>query len=131
MRATRLAKGKFGTAPYKMDHLGRLLYWAMQPPVRIQVRTAEKLQPNPILVLEDILPRFLSLQGQLKTEIANVDGLDLNRVMVQSPTSKRVKYNLFSCFVLIVTHQRRHLWQAENAKRAIVRDRWYAPALKR
>src|SRR5450432_590487 len=93
----------FGTAPYKMDKIGRLLNWTMRPPVRIKFRTSEKFQPNPILVFEDTLPRFLSLQEQLKTEIANVEGLDLNRVTVQSLTSKRVRYNLFSCFVLVVT----------------------------
>ncbi|HXM33620.1 MAG TPA: DinB family protein [Pyrinomonadaceae bacterium] len=112
-----------GTPPYKMDTMGRLLNWAMQPPARIQVRTSEKFQPNLIEPLDNVLSRFISLQEELKTEIANVDGLDLNRMIVQSPFSKRVRYNLYSCLVLIVTHQRRHLWQAENAKRAILRER--------
>ena len=115
----------FRTAPYKMDKMGRLLNWAMRPPARIKVRTSEKFKPNPILVHEEILPRFLSLQERLKAEIAAVDGIDLTRVKLNSPTAKRIKYNLFSCFVLIITHQRRHLWQAENARRAIVRGRWY------
>lgn len=115
----------FRTGPYKMDKMGRLLNWTMRPPARIKVRTSEKFQPNPILVHEEVLPRFLSLQERLKAEIAAVDGIDLTKVTVHSPSAKRIKYNLFSCFVLIITHQRRHLWQAENAKRAIVRDRLY------
>ena len=108
--------------PYKMDGMGRLLKWTLQPPARIKVRTAPRFEPAAIAAVEDVLPRFLALQRQMKTLIENADGLNLNKVIVQSPFSKRVKYNLFSCFVVIVTHQLRHLWQAENAKRAILRE---------
>ena len=113
----------FGTASYRMDFIGRVLNWTMRPQALIKVRTQTELQPDIIEPVEDVLPRFLSMQERLKTRIANADGIDLNKVIVQSPFSKRLKYNLFSCFVLIVTHQQRHLWQAENAKRATLRDR--------
>ena len=116
-------KQVFGTEPYKMDMMGRLLHWVTRPPARVKVQTSTKFQPSLIEPLEEVLPRFLSRQEQLKTEITNAAGLDLNRVKVQSPFSKWVKYNLFSCFMLIVAHERRHLWQAENAKRAILRHR--------
>jgi hypothetical protein len=32
-----------------------------------------------------------------------------------SPFDSRVRYNLFSAFRIIAAHQRRHLWQAEQA----------------
>jgi hypothetical protein len=108
--------------PLKMDKMGRLLNWTLQPPARIKVRTAESFEPVMIGLPEEILPRFLSLQEQLKKAIGEAGGLNLNKVIVVSPFSKRVKYNLYSCFVLIVTHQLRHLWQAENVKRALLRE---------
>lgn len=113
----------FGTGSYRMDMVGRVLNWTMGPRAFINVRTREKFQPVIIEPVEDVLPRFLSMQERLKIEVANADGIDLNKVIVRSPFSQRLKYNLFSCFVLIVIHQQRHLWQAEDAKRAIVRDR--------
>lgn len=126
IRAACLQAGEaqiIGTEPCRMDTIGRLLNWSMRPPVRIKLQTSEPYQPNLIEPLEEVLPRFLSLQEQLKTEIANAAVLDLNLVKVQSPFSRWVQPNLFSCMVLIVTHQRRHLWQAENAKRALLKDR--------
>ena len=112
----------FGTTSYRMDFIGRVLNWTMRSQALIKLRTQAGLQPDIIEPVEGVLPRFLSMQERLKREIADADGIDLNKVIVQSPFSKRLKYNLFSCFVLIVTHQQRHLRQAENAKRAIVRD---------
>ena len=111
-----------GADLFKMDKVGRLLKWTLQPPARIKVRTTEKFEPAMIGLPEEILPRFLMLQEQLKESIGKADGLNLNKVIVISPFSKRVKYNLFSCFVLIITHQLRHLWQAENVKRAMLRE---------
>jgi hypothetical protein len=32
-----------------------------------------------------------------------------------SPFDRRVRYNVFSAFRIVVAHQRRHLWQAEQA----------------
>jgi hypothetical protein len=124
--ANRQARAEqlFGAGTFRLDIMGRVLNWVMQPPARIKVRTTERFQPVLIGQPEDLLQRFTSLQAQLKTEIAGVEDLDLSRVKVRSPILKRAKYNLFSCFVLLVTHQQRHLWQAENAKIAIVRDRY-------
>jgi len=63
-----------GTAPYKMDKLGRLVNWTMRPPVRIKIRTPAKFQPDIIEPLDNILPRFIALQEELKTEIVSVAG---------------------------------------------------------
>jgi hypothetical protein len=108
-----------GDGPFKMDRTGRFLNWTLKPPPRIRVRTIERFQPAMIGPVEALLPKFLSLQERLKATVAEADGLDLNEVIVTSPFSKRMKYNLFSCFALIVTHQLRHLWQAEQVKRSI------------
>ena len=34
---------------------------------------------------------------------------------VISPFDKRVKYNMYSAFRILIAHERRHLWQAEQA----------------
>jgi hypothetical protein len=115
-------KQQLGTGPFKMDKMARFLNWTMKPPARIKVRTTAKFEPVEISVPEDVLPRFLVLQRELRQEIEKSEGLDLNKVVVTSPFSKRLKYNLFSCFVLIVTHELRHLWQAEQVKRELLRE---------
>jgi hypothetical protein len=116
-------KGIFGRGAYKMDWMGRLLRWTLQPPPRIRTRTSEQFEPAMIGLPDDVLPRFLSAQEQLRTMIVSAEGLDLNKLIVTSPFSKRIRYNLFSCFTLIITHEVRHLWQAEHVKRFLLRER--------
>ena len=111
-----------GAGPFKMDKMARFLNWTLRPPARIKVRTTARFEPVTVSVPEEVLPRFLVLQGELKKGIENAAGLDLDKVIVTSLFSRRVKYNLFSCFVLIVTHELRHLWQAEQVRRAILRE---------
>jgi hypothetical protein len=115
--------GIVGNGPFKMDLRGRAVRWLLKPPPRIKFRTTNKLEPVIIGPPENILPRFLGFQRDLRNLIERVDGLDLNRTMLVSPFSKHIRYNLFSGFEIILTHQLRHLWQAEHVKRAILRDR--------
>ena len=42
-------------------------------------------------------------------------GIDLGRLRIISPFDKRVRHNLYSAFRIVAAHQRRHLWQAEQA----------------
>ena len=109
----------FASGPYKLDLMGRVANWMMQPAAIVKMRAAEDFHPELNGSVEEVLPRFLALQQQLKTEIANVDGLDLNKILVSSPFSRRRQYNLYSCYVMLVTHQERHLRQAAQAKREI------------
>lgn len=103
-----------GQGPFKVDLIGRVLKLTLEPPARIRLETTDPFKPIVVEPLDDILPRFLARQANLCFAIEQADGLDLNRIKVTSPVSSRIRYNLFSCFVLIAAHQRRHLWQAEQ-----------------
>jgi DinB superfamily len=108
-----------GVGPFRKDLRGALLRWFIMPPPRIRVRTSEKLEPSATGPVEKILPRFLTLQNELQELVMGAEGLDLNKVMVTSPVAGCVRYNLFSCFEIILAHQLRHFWQAEHIKKAL------------
>lgn len=104
-----------GVGPYRKDLKGRLLTWVIEPPVRrLKVKTSEAFVPQ-AESKDRVLARFGDLQAELEAEILASDGLDLNRLKLASPFNSRLKYNLFSCFAIITAHERRHLWQAEQA----------------
>jgi len=42
------------------------------------------------------------------------EGRPLEDMRMVSPFDAKVKYNAYSCLVLLPRHQRRHLWQAEQ-----------------
>jgi len=106
---------------FKMDLLSRFLKWALEPPPIsvFKIKTTKSFQPVDIEPLGEVLPTFLALQEQLKASVDAANGLPLDRIKVVSPFNSRIKYNLFSCFHLLLAHERRHLWQAERVKEAI------------
>jgi hypothetical protein len=106
-------------AKYKMDLLGRFLKWMLEPPMMLwsRIKTTEEFQPMNIEFVEQALPNFLNLQEQLKIRVEKANGLPLDKIKVVSPFNSKIKYNLLSCFTLILAHERRHLWQAEQVGR--------------
>ena len=106
---------------FKMDLLGRLLKWTLGPPPMFfsKMKTTKPFQPAEIEPASEILPTFLALQERLKACVDTAAGLSMDQVKVVSPFDKRVKYNLFSFFHILLAHERRHLWQAEKVKEAI------------
>jgi hypothetical protein len=55
------------------------------------------------------------LEGRLRGAAA----VPLNRVMVASPFNARLRYNAYAAYLVLASHQRRHIWQAERATRGI------------
>lgn len=105
----------------KMDVLGRILRWFLEPPVRQRTKTAAPFVPRSVRAKTEAFGEFANLQSKLGELIAAARGLDLRKIKIVSPFDRRVKYNVFSAFRILVAHQRRHLWQAEQAVAALRR----------
>lgn len=99
----------------RMDMLGRILRWFLEPPVRKRVKTTPAFVPRSVRAKSEALAEFATLQNQLKDLLKSARDLPLSKVKIVSPFDRRVKYNLYSAFLIIAAHQRRHLWQAEQA----------------
>jgi hypothetical protein len=110
-----------GKRKLKMDVLGRVLRWFLEPPIRTRTKTTAPFVPRSVRAKAEAFGEFASLQQKLAEIIAAARGIDLTKVKVVSPFDKRVKYNVFSAFRIVVAHQRRHLWQAEQAVAALRR----------
>jgi len=104
-----------GTGPFKMDFKGRMLSWMMDPPFWIKIKTRPMVEPHGIISASNVLADFEASQKMLNETIAKVDGLALEKIIITSPFEAKMKYNLFSCFNILASHQRRHFVQAEEA----------------
>lgn len=98
----------------KMDLLGRVLAWFLEPPIRTKVKTSAPFVPKSTRAKADAFGEFASLQEKLIDLLREAREADL-RVKIVSPFDKRVRYNLLSAFRIVAAHERRHLWQAEQA----------------
>ena len=104
-----------------MDMLGRILRWFLEPPIRKRVTTSAPFVPKSVRAKAEAFGEFSSLQSKLIDLLHQASTLDLSKLKIVSPFDKRVRYNLYSAFLIIVAHQRRHLWQAEQAVAALRR----------
>jgi len=111
--ASRAKSGKKGASP-RMDVMGSLLRWFMEPPIRMRSKTTAPFVPKSVRAKADAFGEFASLQEKLIDLLRDARNADLRRKLV-SPFDKRVRYNIYSAFRIVAAHQRRHLWQAEQA----------------
>lgn len=99
----------------RMDLLGRTLRWFLEPPIRQRIKTSAPFVPKAVRAKADAFAEFATLQGKLAELLGRAREVDISRVKIVSPFDRRVRYNVYSAFRIIVAHQRRHLWQAEQA----------------
>jgi hypothetical protein len=100
---------------YRRDLLGWFLWRATEPPVRSRFKTAPAFVPQSAGTRIEVMRDFERLQDALAAELQAAHGLDLGKLRIVSPFARRLSYNLYSAFSILPAHQRRHLWQAEQA----------------
>jgi hypothetical protein len=103
------------TKRYRMDAIGALLRWSQEPPYRMKAPTAPGFIPASVADRRTVLSQFLEQQRAVTNVIARAQGRNLSGIKITSPFNSRVHYNVFAALRVITTHNRRHLWQAEQA----------------
>ena len=106
-------------APPSMDISGRILRWFLEPPVRRRTKTSPAFVPKSARAKSESLAEFNALQKELIVLAHASQDVPLQKMKIVSPFDRRVRYNVLSAFFIITAHQRRHLWQAEQAVAAL------------
>ncbi len=113
---------KFGTnRAEEVNHslFARMFIASLASPPKFKMPAPGRVQPqNDQSELDTVKDRYLNTHEKMR-EFANIcvrDGVDIQRLKVQSPISSLVKLSLAAVFDVCVAHENRHLWQAENVK---------------
>jgi hypothetical protein len=105
-------RGVRGSEPFSMDFMGRVLNWSLEPG-RSRYKTPGHMQPMNVASGEAALVAFLESQRMVQQFVIEGAGLPLDRMKIASPAMASIRYSVWSSFVIIGTHGRRHLAQAE------------------
>jgi hypothetical protein len=62
----------------------------------------------------DIVPRFVDQQARVIDYLTRGAGLDLDGIVIASPVASVIVYSLRDAFHVIVTHEQRHVRQAQR-----------------
>lgn len=109
-------KGLSGTGPFRAGFLAAFYIRSIEPPVRLRLPSPKLYRPKPDLRQQEVLPRFRELQEELLRRVEESRGLDLARLRLSSPVTRRFKMSLAEWFAFLAAHQRRHLWQARRVR---------------
>jgi hypothetical protein len=104
---------------YRPDLVGRMLTWYLEPPYRRRDKTLPAYEPAEQLDPAAVLASFTAGNRDICARLAAVNGTALDAVKVASSFNPKIRYNLYSMFLILAAHQRRHLWQAEQVKQRL------------
>ncbi len=99
--------------------IGRLFVRTLEPPVRpaMRVKTQRNIVPRSAPPLTDAFAQFLAAHDAIRAFMgANAD-LDLSGVRFANPLIRGIRFSLATGLHILPAHERRHLWQAWNARR--------------
>jgi hypothetical protein len=104
----------------RMDLMGWFLAKMLEPPVkRMRVTTSEPFATPSVVPRADAVAEYEALQRTLIGILDQADGLALSKIKLASPFNAKMRYSVYSAYRVIAAHQRRHLWQAEQAREAV------------
>jgi len=104
---------------YRLSVFGWLILRSVSPSGKMKVTTTELFVPPQARPVKVDLVAWAVCQADLTEQLERADGHPLNRLKIASPFNRRIRYNLYSAFRILVAHQMRHLDQAEKAIEAV------------
>jgi hypothetical protein len=120
---TGISKGraKKGEGPFQYGFLVRKFIASQEPPATKKFNAPKALLPPADIDLDATLAEYRRLSAELKRLTRDADGLHLARVKIEMTSLPPVlrpflKMPLGGQLLLTTTHDRRHLWQAEQVR---------------
>lgn len=101
---------------YHVSMLEKGALWFLEPPYRLKIKTPQEFVPPATLNPTQVKGEFAALHGVVLELLKGTARVPLDRVKIESPFEKYVKYSAWAAFRMIAVHDRRHLWQAEQIK---------------
>jgi hypothetical protein len=115
------ASGKTGQGPFQYGLVSRKFIASQEPPANKKFKAPKVFLPPAEVDPDATMAEYRRLAGELKRLTRSADGLHLARVKIMMPALPAVlraivRIPLGGQLLLTTTHDRRHLWQAEQVR---------------
>jgi hypothetical protein len=112
-----LARGTTGEGPYQYGFFARKFVAWMEPsPTSKKFKAPKQYIPPPEADLAKTIQEYKRVSSELRRIAQKANGLDLLRVKTQLSGIPILRMPLGARLNLLTTHDRRHLWQAEQVR---------------
>lgn len=115
-QADARARGRLRSGPYALGLVESWFLRSMEPPPRRRFRSGKGFVATADLDPATTMERFRTLNAQFDECIRAAEGIDLKTVKVKSQFGP-VSWTMNGTFLLLLAHQRRHLWQAREVRK--------------
>lgn len=114
------ARAMLRRGPAQPGFWGRLFIKSLEPPVKSYTKSKapQKIRPSSV-PLADAMTHFLASQDAARAFVRECEPLDLERIGFPNPFIRGLRFSLITGFHGMATHERRHLWQGWNVRRAL------------
>jgi hypothetical protein len=112
--AAARAKGIIGNGPFRYGWLSSWIMKSQEPPPKRKFKAAKRFTPSPDVDAAKALADYFLHTARLTELIQKADGLDLARA--KTPFGPLKWFPLGALLTHMTTHDRRHLWQAEQVR---------------
>ncbi len=103
-----------GKVGFYVTWMGNMILKAVEPNRIKKMKTQSIWEPSTSAIDGDIIQKFVAHQEQLKNHIQSCSAFIDQGVIIYSPASKAIVYTLEQAFNIIVSHEKRHLNQAQE-----------------
>jgi len=105
---------------WRPTFVGGWMARSQEPPPRIRFRAPRIFRPDgegaPPPAGAPELATWRSLHQEMEERIREAAGVDLRRARIVSPVTRMVRMNAGDAFALLLSHERRHLWQIRGIR---------------
>lgn len=107
-------KKLFTDEKFKARFIQNKLISSLEPPYKRKIKTFKAFEPASELEMHATFDSFKKFNDQIINFVNESNGINLRKAVLVSPVSKLVRLKLGEAYLLLATHTRRHLWQAEQ-----------------
>lgn len=109
-------KGAVRRGPIRPGPFGRWFVANLEPPPKRRLSAPKKIVPAAQKGKAEVMEEWSRLQAEAKDLLREAAELDLNRTRFVNPFISLIRFSVGTGFQVIVSHERRHLWQAARVK---------------
>lgn len=108
-------RGRMRRGPVVPGLFASLFVRELEPPVRRRMRNPRTIAPTSALPVGEALARFLRSHEAVRRLLSDARDLDL-AVRFANPYVAGLRFRLQAGFLIVLAHDRRHLWQARQVR---------------
>jgi hypothetical protein len=113
------SRGWRRTGPIASSRVGQWFIASQEPPVKRKVRAPSQTIPPSTKSRAEVMAQYHDSHARIRQLIHDCADIDVNRATFKNPFLSVIKVRVGTALRIIAAHDRRHLWQAEQVKKAL------------